>query len=101
VVDWCRAEGIVVEAYSPVTKGQRLGDATLGEVARELDRTPAQVLLRWGLQKGFVILPKSANRARIRENAALFDFALSHAQMARLDALDEDLHLAWDPTDAP
>jgi diketogulonate reductase-like aldo/keto reductase len=100
-VERSRALGMVVEAYSPLTKGQRLGDPTVTAVAAEVERTPAQVLLRWGLQRDLVVLAKSSNRKRIQENAAVFDFTLDDAQMARLDGLEEGLHTAWDPTDAP
>lgn len=100
-VAWCEAHGVVVEAYSPLTKGERLDAPALAAVAAEAGRTPAQVLIRWSLQKGYVALPKSTRPARIDENASVFDFSLEPAQMARLDALEEDLHLAWDPTDAP
>jgi len=100
-VDWCRANGIVVEAYSPLTKAKKLDDRTVRAVADEVSRTPAQVLLRWSLQRGFVALPKSVNQRRIDENASVFDFTLSETQMARLDALEAGLHLAWDPTDEP
>jgi diketogulonate reductase-like aldo/keto reductase len=93
--------GIVVEAYSPLTKGQRLGDPVVGRVAREAGRTPAQVLLRWGIQHGMVVLPKSVHPPRIAENAALFDFALSPAAMAELDALEEGLVTGWDPREEP
>jgi diketogulonate reductase-like aldo/keto reductase len=93
----CAEHGIVVEAYSPLTKGRRLDDSTVTAVAAELGRTSAQVLIRWSLQKGFVVLPRSSNRERIAENAAVFDFALDDAQMARLDALDEGLTTGWDP----
>jgi diketogulonate reductase-like aldo/keto reductase len=93
----CAEEWIAIEAYSPLTKGRRLSDATVGAIAHEVGRTPAQVLLRWSLQKGFVVLPRSSNPARIAENAAVFDFALDAAQMARLDALDEGLTTGWDP----
>ena len=93
----CAEHGIVVEAYSPLTKGRRLDDSTVTAIAAELGRTSAQVLIRWSLQKGFVVLPRSSNRERIAENAAVFDFALDDAQMARLDALDEGLTTGWDP----
>lgn len=93
--------GIVVEAYSPLTKGQRLDDPVVGRVAREAGRTPAQVLLRWGIQHGMVVLPKSVHPPRIAENAALFDFALSPAAMAELDALEEGLVTGWDPREEP
>jgi diketogulonate reductase-like aldo/keto reductase len=93
----CSEEGIVVEAYSPLTKGRRLGDPTIARVAAEVGRTPAQVLIRWSLQKGFVVLPRSSNASRIAENAAVFDFSLDDAQIAALDALDEGLTTGWDP----
>lgn len=93
----CAEEGIVVEAYSPLTKGRRLGDPTIASVAAEVGRTPAQVLIRWSLQKGFVVLPRSSNASRIAENAAVFDFSLDDAQMDALDALDEGLTTGWDP----
>jgi diketogulonate reductase-like aldo/keto reductase len=66
-------------------------------VATEVARSPAQVLLRWGVQHGFVVLPKSTRAARIAENADLFGFELSSAQMALLDGLEEGLVTGWDP----
>lgn len=101
LLEFCARHGIVVEAYSPLTKGQRLGDRRLGAIAQRHNKTPAQVLIRWALQKGTVVLPKSVTPARIRENADVFDFALSEQDMAQLDALDEGLRTSWDPTDAP
>jgi diketogulonate reductase-like aldo/keto reductase len=94
----CAAEGIVIEAYSPLTKGRRLDDSTVATIAAEVGRTPAQILIRWSLQKGFVVLAGSSNPDHIRENAAVFDFALDDSQMAALDALDEGLTTGWDPT---
>jgi 2,5-diketo-D-gluconate reductase A len=66
-----------------------------------LQRSPAQVLLRWGLQQGLVVLPKSTRPARIRENLALFDFELSTGHMAALDELEENLVTGWNPQSAP
>jgi len=97
VVRRCADEGIGVEAYSPLTKGRRLHDATVGAVAAEVGRTPAQVLIRWALQKGFVVLPRSSNPTRIAENAMVFDFSLDDGQMGRLDALNEGFTTGWDP----
>lgn len=93
----CAEERIVVEAYSPLTKGRRLDDSTVARIASEVEKTPAQVLIRWSLQKGFVVLPRSSNDARIAENAAVFDFVLDDARMAALDDLDEGLTTGWDP----
>jgi diketogulonate reductase-like aldo/keto reductase len=93
----CAEEGIAVEAYSPLTKGRRLDDSTVASIAAELRRPPAQVLIRWSLQNGFIVLPRSSNARRIAENAAVFDFDLDDEQMAALDALDEGLTTGWDP----
>lgn len=79
--------GVVLEAYSPLGRGRALGDAVVGEVARRVGRTPAQVLVRWAVQRGLPAIPKSSRRERIAENRAVFDFALSSEDMARLDAL--------------
>jgi diketogulonate reductase-like aldo/keto reductase len=93
----CREHGIVVEAYSPLTKGQRLAHPVVLDVARRLNLSPAQVLLRWGIQHGLVVLPKSVTPARIEENLALFDTTLDDAAMAQLDALEENLVTGWNP----
>jgi len=94
---FCAAHGIVVEAYSPLTHGDRLHDATITEVAKRVKRSNAQVLLRWGIQHGMVVLPKSVKEARIAENLAVFDFTLDDEAMTRLDALDEGAATGWDP----
>jgi diketogulonate reductase-like aldo/keto reductase len=88
LLDACRQRGVLVEAYSPLGTGQYLEDTTVKRVARRVGRTPAQVLLRWCLQHGLLVIPKSVHRDRIRENAQIFDFTLSPQDMAELDALD-------------
>jgi diketogulonate reductase-like aldo/keto reductase len=97
----CREHGVAVTAYSPLTKGYKLDDAKLAAIAKQVGRSPAQVLIRWSLQRDFVVIPKSADRQRIIENAQVFDFALTDAQLATLDRLDRDEHITWDPSDAP
>jgi diketogulonate reductase-like aldo/keto reductase len=101
LVEFCSGAGIVVEAYSPLTKGQRLDDSRLVAVAMETGQTPAQILIRWSLQKELVVIAKSSNERRVVENASVFDFELNADQMARLDALEADLHTAWNPASAP
>ncbi len=88
LVEACAQRGIAVEAYSPLTRGRDLADPAIARIAARLERTPAQVMLRWGLEHGFVVLPKSDHRERQIENAAIFDFALSADDLAELDALD-------------
>lgn len=97
----CAELNIAVEAYSPLTKGERLAHPTLVAVARELGRTPAQVLIRWSLQHDMIVLPKSVRPARIAENAAVFDFEIPPAAMATLDGLEEGLVTGWDPRREP
>ncbi len=97
----CAARGIVVEAYSPLTKGVRLADPRLLAVARRQGRTAAQVLIRWSLQHDLVVIPKSSHEARIRENAQVYDFTLSAEDMRALDGLNEDLYTGWDSRDVP
>jgi diketogulonate reductase-like aldo/keto reductase len=80
--------GIVLEAYSPLGTGRHLGDDRVERLADRVGRTPAQVLVRWCLQRELVVLPKSTHRERIEENAGVFDFTLSDGDMAELDALD-------------
>lgn len=98
---FCAKHDIVVEAYSPLTQGEKLEDPSVVAVARRVSRTPAQVLLRWGLQHGMVVLPKSVRPERIAENAALFDFELDAKAMSALDSLEEGLVMGWDPREAP
>ncbi len=85
----CEERGVTVEAYSPLGTGRHLRHRAVKEIADRLGRTPAQVLLRWCLQRDTVVIPKSTHRERIEENAQIFDFSLSDDDMAALDALDQ------------
>jgi len=98
---YCQEHGILLEAYSPLTKGRRLSDPTLTAVADKYGKTSAQILIRWALQHGVAVIPKSARKARIRENAAVFDFEIGEQDMARLDALDQSYRVSWDPSNVP
>jgi len=88
LLEACLRSGVVLEAYSPLGTGRHLSNKVVAEVAARAGRTPAQVLLRWCVQHGVPVIPKSTHRERISENARIFDFALSDEDMARLDALD-------------
>jgi diketogulonate reductase-like aldo/keto reductase len=85
----CRRRNVAVEAYSPLGTGRHLSDETVNRVAQRTGRTPAQVLLRWCLQRDLLVIPKSVHRERIAENAQIFDFVLSEQDMAELDTLDQ------------
>jgi diketogulonate reductase-like aldo/keto reductase len=89
LLDACQQRSIALEAYSPLGTGRHLSSATVRRVAQRAGRTPAQVLLRWCLQRDVPVIPKSTHRDRIAENAQIFDFALSAGDMAELDALDQ------------
>ncbi|XP_034532606.1 glyoxal reductase-like isoform X2 [Notolabrus celidotus] len=84
----CKEFGVCFQAYSSLGKGQLIPDPVVMEVAKNCGRTPAQVLLRWAVQQGIPVLPKSSNPDRIKDNARIFDFTLSDADMDRLLALD-------------
>jgi diketogulonate reductase-like aldo/keto reductase len=89
LLDACARLGVAAEAYSPLGTGRHLSQPAIRQVAQRTGRTPAQVLLRWCLQHGLPVLPKSTHRDRIAENAQIFDFTLSPEDMAELDALDQ------------
>lgn len=101
LLEYCRKHRIQLEAYSPLTRGRRLKHPVITEIAAKYGRTPAQILIRWSLQHGLVVIPKSVRPERIRENADVFGFEIKAPDMARLDALDERSHLAWNPDDLP
>ena len=101
LLEFCVRQKIQLEAYSPLTRGHRLNHPVISQIASRHGRTPAQVLIRWSLQHGLVVIPKSIRPDRIRENAAVFDFELKAEDMKRLDSLDESSHVAWDPEDLP
>jgi len=126
LLDFCAGKGIVIEAYSPLTKGARLKDPKLVAVAKKYStgepqtapsrsrlplvdklfprsetKSTAQILIRWALQRGLVVIPKSANRTRIFENADVFNFEITTEDMQLLDGFNENLRTCWDPTNAP
>jgi len=88
---------IVTEAWSPIAQGKVLDDPAIVAIAENLDRTPAQVVLRWHVQRGDVVFPKSVNPKRMEENFALFDFELSEGDMATLTGLDRGERTGPDP----
>jgi diketogulonate reductase-like aldo/keto reductase len=89
LLEACERRDIALEAYSPLGTGRHLDDERVARIAERLGRTPAQVLIRWCVQRDLVVLPKSTHRERIEQNAQVFDFTLSDEDMAALDALDE------------
>jgi 2,5-diketo-D-gluconate reductase A len=88
LLDACVENGIALEAYSPLGHGSHLGSEPVARIAQRIGRTPAQVLLRWCIERDIPVIPKSTHRERIAENAQIFDFALSDDDVTELDALD-------------
>jgi len=89
--------GIATEAWSPIARGKVLEDPTITRIAGNLDRTPAQVTLRWHVQRGDIVFPKSVTRSRVEENFAIFDFELSGTDMTDIDGLDRGERTGPDP----
>jgi len=87
LIQFCQSRGIAVEAYSPLTRARRLNHPLITRIAANHGRSPAQVLIRWALQHGAIVIPKSSRRERIVENARVFDFELGHDEAEALDQL--------------
>jgi 2,5-diketo-D-gluconate reductase A len=90
---------IATEAWAPIAKGAVTRDPVIGRVAEQVGRTPAQVTLRWHVQRGDIVFPKSVTRSRIEENFAIFDFELDEQQMATISGLDRGERTGPDPDD--
>jgi diketogulonate reductase-like aldo/keto reductase len=101
LLKYCQKQGVQVEAYSPLARGERFEHPRIALLAEKYSKTPAQLMIRWGIQHGLVVIPKSTREERIRENSQVFDFDISDDDMGSLDSLDEDLRLNWDPTNIP
>ncbi|KAK9450637.1 NADP-dependent oxidoreductase domain-containing protein [Limtongia smithiae] len=97
LVEYCQANDIVVEAFCPITRGLKFKDQRVQALVNKYKRTPAQILLRWSLQRGMVPLPKSSTPKRIEENAKVFDFAIDPVDMESL-MTNEYFIVDWDPT---
>lgn len=99
VVAFCKEHGIAVEAYSPMARGADLnaGDGTIARIAQAHNVSPAQVILRWHIENGTIVIPKSVHTDRQRENLDLFGFALTPEEHAQIDALDGPTRAGHDP----
>ena len=94
---YCERNKIVVQAYSPLVRGQRMEDDKLIAVAKKYGKTPAQIILRWLIQHGISAIPKSASRNRIKENFDIFDFELKLEDLSYIDSFNENLRVVDDP----
>ncbi len=97
--DYCKQKGILLEAYSPLAHGKKLEDPKVTQVASKYKKSNAQLLIRWALQKGLVVIPKSVNPMRIIENGNVFDFEISNEDMLLMESWNENFRTCWDPTE--
>jgi diketogulonate reductase-like aldo/keto reductase len=97
LVEFCRSHGIAMEAWASLMQGQIFEIPLIAELAERYHKTSSQIALKWAVQKGFAVIPKSSHPARIRENFELFDFTISDEDMARLAALDTGRRIGAHP----
>ncbi|MGI9552564.1 MAG: aldo/keto reductase [Aurantibacter sp.] len=97
LIDFCSSKGIQYEAWSPFMQGRLFDLDICGELSRQYNKSPAQIILRWNLEKGVITIPKSSKRDRIASNADIFDFELNAADIAQLDGLDRGERSGPDP----
>jgi diketogulonate reductase-like aldo/keto reductase len=101
LLEYCAANNIVVEAYSPLAHAKDMDNQVVAYIAAKHQKSYAQIMLRWCLQKGLVVLPKSVTPSRIQENMNIFDFELDAEDMQQLAAQDRDLRTCWSPVHVP
>jgi diketogulonate reductase-like aldo/keto reductase len=97
LLQFCKDNNIIFEAYSPLTKGHKLEDPKLVAIAKKYDKSPAQILIRWGIEHDVIEIPKSVKKERIKENSEVFDFSLSKEDFTEMNKWNIDLVTGWDP----
>ena len=97
LLDYCNSKKIVVEAYCPLTRARKMDDPRIKTIGRKYGKSPAQILIRWGLQHGLVEIPRSGDKNHLQENMNVFDFELSENEIEKLDKLNEDFRVSDDP----
>ncbi|MEO7364635.1 MAG: aldo/keto reductase [Candidatus Saccharimonadales bacterium] len=101
LLQYCRQNGIVVEAYSPLAHAKANDESVIQEIAAAHGKTYAQIMLRWCVEQGLVVIPKSITPSRIQENAEIFSFKLTPADLEKLATLDRDFRTCWSPVHIP
>jgi diketogulonate reductase-like aldo/keto reductase len=98
LVEFCKKHDVLVEAYSPLVHGENINNPVLVDIGKKYGKTPAQVMIRWCIEQGTVPLPKSVHADRIKENFAVFDFALDRNDLQKIAKLERNFRTCWDPT---
>ena len=96
-IEYSQNLGIAIEAYTPIARGKKSKDTTIKELSEKYGKTGAQLMLRWGLQHNAIVIPKSANPGRLKENTDIFDFGIEDEDMETLDSLSEGLRYSPNP----
>ena len=99
LIDYCQSRGIQIQAYAPLARGAYLDNDVMCVLGTKYGRTPAQIGLRWAVQKGISVIPKSSHPDRIQSNSQIFDFAIEQEDMDILDTLNQDFHSSHIPED--
>ena len=97
VIEYCQKLGVAIEAYTPIARGKKSKDSTIKELSDKYGKTEAQLMLRWGLQHNAIVIPKSSNPERIKENGDIFDFNINDEDMRVLNSMGEGLRYSPDP----
>ena len=97
LANYCKQKGIIFEPWSPLGQGNTLKDPKIIAVAQKYGKTPAQIILRWGLQRGFINIPKSSTKSRIEENSRIFDFELNDVDFKEIFTVNKDKRYGSDP----
>lgn len=98
LLNYCNKNNIILEAYSPLTSGQRMNDQVVIDIANKYHKSYSQILLKWSVQNDIIPIPKTTHKDRMEENINIFDFQLDIADMERLNNLNENLRTCWDPS---
>ena len=99
LIDYCQSRGIQIQAYAPLARGAYLDNDVMCVLGTKYGRTPAQIGLRWAVQKGISVIPKSSHPDRIQSNSQIFDFTIEQEDMDILDTLNQDVHSSHSPED--
>jgi len=98
LLEYCKIKEVRLEAYSPLARAEKLDNPDINEMAKKYSKSAAQIMIKWSLQHDLVVIPKSVHKERIKENADVFDFEIAENDMEKLNSLNEELRIAWDPT---
>ncbi len=101
LIDYCRSHNIAVEAYSPLAHAKEMNETVIADIADKHHKSYAQIMLRWCIEKGLIVLPKSVTPERIKQNIDIFDFKLDDDDLTKLASLDRDLRTCWSPVHVP